>query len=135
VAEDLEYDGLVRLGASAHLAQRYAQEGREFVAHLVAMLETALPEATQVERRGGLFEAKTLSRLVVHLANYIYALEIPTRGSLVPWRTKVVRGIKLKTERLTMEDWLDELGEHLTAYARDNRQASEALQELLGGAG
>jgi hypothetical protein len=130
--EGLEYDGLVRMGAAAHLAQRYAREGREFVTYLVAMLETALPDATEVERRGGLFTAKTVSRLALHLSDYVYALEIPARGTLLPSRTKVVRGIKLKTERLTMEKWLDEVGEQLVAYARDNQQASEALQQLLG---
>jgi hypothetical protein len=50
---------------------------------------------------------------------------------VVGQRTRVVRGIALKTERLTLEQWLLELARALSAEAQASAQARSALQRLL----
>jgi hypothetical protein len=129
---EFEGDGLVQLGATANLAGRYAAEGREFVEMLASMLESTLPGETQVERRGALFSAKSVAKLRVHFGDFHYALEAPRHGPLLATRSKVVRGISLKTDTLSMDEWLEEVGAQLSALAQTNRQASEALQKLTG---
>ncbi len=114
---EFEGDGLVQLGATANLAGRYAAEGREFVEMLASMLESTLPGETQVERRGGLLSAKSVAKLRVHFGDYLYALEAPRHGPLLASRSKVVRGISLKTDTLSINEWLEEIGAQLSALA------------------
>lgn len=129
---DPEDSDLIRLGVQANLARLYAEGQRDFVNDLASMLQTTLPDALDIERHGGLFAEKKIRALKVQLGDYLYTLTVPARGPLVATRTKMVRGIKLKTETVAMEEWLSGLGKDVAAHAQDNFQTREALQRLLG---
>ena len=74
------------------------------------VLAGALPDETEVERKGGLFQReKPVRKVTVTLGDHIYTLEDLGRGPLAAHRAKVVRGITLKTEPLPTEDWLADL--------------------------
>ena len=124
-------DGLIELGVAGNLARRYAEDQRDFADYLAAILESALPGETRIERKGGLFSEKKISTIQVHLGDYLYRLEIPPHGSLKPSRTKIVRGIKLSTSSMIMQDWLDALAAAMSEYASTSLEASEALQKLM----
>ncbi len=54
------------------------------------------------------------------------------RGPLQASRTRIVRGIALKTESIPVEDWLDELSANLDERVRTNSTARAALERLIG---
>ena len=103
-----------------------------FLGALAEKLGGALPEACVVERKGGLFaKEKPVHRVSVELGDQRYTIERTNRGGLSAGRTKVVRGIALKTEELPVEAWIDDLSQALAAYARHSAQARMSLERLL----
>jgi hypothetical protein len=121
------------VGVAGALAQIYAKDMRGFLPLLAIALEGAMPEETQVERRGGLFQReKPVRKVSVTLGDQIYTLEDLGRGPLSAQRVKVVRGITLKTEPVPIEDWLADLSAGIAARARGNEKAFFALKNLLG---
>jgi hypothetical protein len=96
------------------------------------MLEGALPGEVEIGRKGGLFAKKTVQRATVTIGEHRYVLEDPGRGPLVSTRTRVVRGIALKTESIPVEEWLAELGAALDERATTSAAAREALERMIG---
>jgi hypothetical protein len=121
-----------KFGVAATLAKQYAGDQREFLELLAQMLERALPDETQIERRGGFFAKKTLHKVIVMLGENRYTLEDPGRGPLLALRTRIVRGIALKTETIPVETWVQDLGAALDERARSSASAREALARLIG---
>ena len=120
------------VGVAGALAHVYAEDARGFLPLLAVILTGALPDETQVERRGGLFQReKPVRKILVALGENTYALEDFERGPLVATRTKTVRGIKLKTDTVPVEEWLAELSGEIAARAHRNEKAFFALKNLL----
>ena len=120
------------VGVAGALASAYAQDTRGFLPLLAIVLTGCMPEETQVERKGGLFQKeKPIRRILVTLGDNIYTLEDLGRGPLAASRVKVVRGITLKTDPLPTEDWLAELSGEISARAAKNEKAFFALKNLL----
>ncbi len=130
-----ETDDLERwsaLGVAGALATNYANDAKTFLPLLAAVLNASLPQETEVERKGGWFQKeKPISKLTVTLGDEIYILEDLGRGPLSAQRVKVVRGIKLKTEPLPVDQWLAELSQIISARAKHSEQAFFALKNLL----
>lgn len=120
------------VGVAGALAQIYAKDMRGFLPLLAIALEGAMPEETQVERRGGLFQReKPVRKVSVTLGDQIYTLEDLGRGPLSAQRVKVVRGITLKTEPLPVDLWLADLGAAIAERAGQSERAFFALQALV----
>ncbi len=127
--EDQEW---VKFGVAAALSKQYATDQREFLELLAQMLERALPDETEIGRRGGFFAKKTVQKIVVLLGENRYTLEDPGRGPLQASRTRIVRNIALKTEAIPVETWVQELGGTLDERARSSASAREALARMIG---
>jgi hypothetical protein len=125
--DEFEQQEWVKFGVAAMLSRQYAADQRTFLERLAQMLENALPDETQVGRRGGLFGGKQVQRVVVSLGDNRYTLEHLGRGALRATRTHVVRGIALKTEEFPVEEWLAEVGVLLDERARASAAARAAL--------
>lgn len=125
--------GYLRIPLSAHLAERYGAETREALEDLAVELETALPERTTITRRGGwLSRKKTLERIEVELGDLVFVIEVPeSKQPPRPLRRRVVRGIVLATDSLTMPEWLEELAGALEQHASQNAGAKAALERWL----
>ena len=106
---------------------------KAFVEVLAEKLERALPGRVQVERRSTRFLAKEklVDRIQCQLGDARYVLS--TRNGLEAQRAKAVRGVVLKTEQLSLDDWLGALAHDLAAEAETNEHAQLALQQLLVG--
>ena len=121
------------VGVAGALAHAYAEDTRGFLPLLAIVLTGTLPDETQIERKGGLFQKeKPIRKILVTLGDNIYTLEDLGRGPLAASRVKVVRGITLKTEPLPTEEWLAELSAEISARAAKNEKAFFALKNLLG---
>ncbi|HLJ57107.1 MAG TPA: hypothetical protein VKT77_18865 [Chthonomonadaceae bacterium] len=130
--DDFEQQEWLKFGVAATLSKQYAADQREFLELLASMLQSALPEEAEIVRRGGLFSKKTIAKVMVTFGDCRYNLEDPGRGPLQASRTRIVRGIALKTERLPVEEWLAELSANLDERARTSAAAREALARLVG---
>jgi hypothetical protein len=103
-----------------------------FAEALATKLEGALPGHTTVDRKGGLFsKAKRVRHVTVDLGESRYELSADG-GRVETTRCKTVRGIVLKTERLPVDEWIEDLSRQLAAEAQRNEQARLALERLLG---
>ena len=106
---------------------------KAFVEALAVKLEGALPQRARVERKGdGLFSrTKHVYRIAVELGEDRYEM-IHSAGQIQATVGKAVRGIVLKTEHVSVDDWIDELSRELTLEANRSEQSRLALQRLLG---
>ena len=121
-----------QLGVAGALAQAYARDARTFLPLLAVVLASALPDETEIERRGGLFQKeKPVRKITVTLGDSVYTLEDLGRGPLAASRVKIVRGIKLKTDTLPTEEWLAEMSSEIAARAAQNEKTFFALKTLL----
>jgi hypothetical protein len=132
MADDFEAQDWVRFGVAATLSKQYAADQRGFLEMLARLLEGAMPGETEVLRRGGLFSKKTVQRVTVTLGENRFTLEDPGRGPLQAARVRVVRGIALKTEPISVEEWVDALSAYVDERARTDQAAREALARLVG---
>jgi hypothetical protein len=95
--------------------------------HLLATFRQTLPEQTVVEQSGLLFKKATA--FSVTLGDYTFRLS--RDGSrLVAKRIMTVRGITLKTEPLSLEEWLTSLAEQLAGMASDSAAARDAFSRI-----
>ena len=132
MSDDFEQQEWLKFGVAATLSKQYAQDERQFLEQLAVMLEAALPGEIDIGRRGGFFAKKTVQRVAATLGENRYTLEDTGHGPLQASRTRIVRGIALKTEPLPTQDWLGELGAALDERARTSAHAREALSRMVG---
>jgi len=108
-----------------------AAESAVFLEVLAGKLEQALPEQVEVERKGRLFGgAKTVRRIDVRMGDAHYEIE-GEGGVLAARRSRIVRGITLKSESLPVDAWIDALTAELVMAADRSEQGRAALQRLL----
>jgi hypothetical protein len=104
-----------------------------FVEALAVKLQEALPGDVAVERSGGGLLGrgqKQVRRIAVTMEGGRYDLE--REGSQIQTsRCNEVRGIVIKSERLSLDEWIDALSRELTERARQSEQSRIALQRLL----
>ena len=129
--DDIEQQDWMKFGVAALLSKQYAADQRVFLERLAALLTSTLPDATEIEKQGGWFAKKTTQKVTVTLGEDRYGLEDAGRGPLLATRAHIVRGISLKTETLTVEDWLAEIGVLLDAQAKTQQSARDALARMV----
>ena len=101
---------------------------------LGAWFEEAVPHLVRVERkRAGLLDSRRLvTRITCQVGEDAYVLE-RQGGGAVARRGRVVRGITLRTETLTLAEWLSALGAALRTHAEVSDAAARSLRDLLTG--
>jgi len=105
---------------------------KAFLEALAVKLEGSLPEHTKVTRQGSLFSREhPVKEVKVLLGEYEYRIGRERQGPLVAVRAKEVRGIVLKTEQISVEQWIEELSEALARVAAQSAQARVALERFL----
>ena len=100
---------------------------------LGARLEQALPEITLVERRrvGGFRSRRhEVQRIAVNLGEEQFELRRAGAGARCT-RHKVVRGITLNRQEMSMADWINELNAAVARSAEVSEKDRLALGKLL----
>ena len=121
-----------RLGVAGALARNYQQDSRTFLPLLAQFLQSSLPDATEVERKGGFFQKeKPITMVTVRLEEEVYRIYASGHGGLTGEHVKFCRGIVLKTETIPVGKWLEALSEHIESSAAKSEQTYFALKELL----
>ncbi|WP_068820277.1 hypothetical protein [Phormidesmis priestleyi] len=120
------------LAAALHLDDQEAKDLLEFLAQ---KLEQALPQATTVTRKGGLFsKARPVQEIVVRFNDYHYQITREQHGTLTAQVLKVVRGVVLKTTEVSVDQWTADMAQQLAQLAQQSAQTRQALNKfVLGG--
>jgi hypothetical protein len=117
---------------AAGLLKDYAGDRQMFLDLLARHLEEAVPEQLTVKRGGGLFaRSRPIQAIEVDLGDDRFALTVGPRGTLAATRTRVSRGIALRTEELDVEAWLNQLASALHEFAQTHAGAMDALRRRL----
>jgi hypothetical protein len=104
-----------------------------FVEALATKLEVSFPERVRVERKGGrLGGRRRVARVTVTLDDRSFELE-REQAAISCRRRNVVRGIALKNDELTIDEWIDDLSRRLAKVAGETERGRAALQRLLEG--
>jgi hypothetical protein len=117
---------------SAAWIRRSQGDLKAFMEGFAARLEGAVPGRVSVERkRDGLF-AKTshVVKVAVQMESMLYNLALA--GSEVSAsRTKVVRGVALKSEHMAVPEWLKALHRDIQALAEHAGAARNVIYDFL----
>ena len=107
-------------------------ELKTFLDALAIKLEGSLPDHTRVIRQGNFFSGeRPVKEIVVSLGEYQYRIGKEKQGFLIAVREHIVRGIVLKTEQTTIDQWINELSEALAQLASHSAQSRVALERFL----
>ena len=107
-------------------------ELKTFLDALAIKLEGSLPDHTRVTRQGNFFSReRPVKEIVVSLGEYQYRIGKEKHGFLIAVREHMVRGIVLKTEQATVDQWINELSEALAQLASHSAQSRAALERFL----
>jgi hypothetical protein len=120
--------GAIDAGALAATLGRELADAHAFAEHLATTLAAAFPEHVVVEK-SGLF-SKHVSKVEITLKQMIYRLQIDGKA-ITAHRTRAVHGIALKSESLTVPEWLKELSHALSAFAAESQAAHQALSSAI----
>ena len=105
---------------------------KTFLDALAIKLEGSLPDHTKVTRQGGVFSReRSVKEIVVTLGENRYRIGREKQGFLIVVREHMVRGIVLKTEQTTVDQWIDELSGALAQLASHSAQSRAALERFL----
>jgi hypothetical protein len=104
---------------------------KAFVEALAVKLNVSFPQRVRVERKGGRFGGTPhVHRVAVTLGDNEYELRNED-GQIACQRRNVVRGIALKTEQLSLEQWIDALAGGLVDEAGKTESDRVALERML----
>ena len=92
----------LRVGVASELTRQYGKDSADFFQSLAVLLETMLPGIAQIEKRGGLFSKKKAFRIAVPEGENRLILEDMEAGVLRATHPRIVKGIALKTEEVSM---------------------------------
>jgi hypothetical protein len=127
-----ELSGPLQVDLLAASLRADSSDLKAFLEALATKLAGALPHQTTVTRQNKLFAREhPIREIVVTLGEYQYRILHEQPKPPVTLRAKVVRGIVLKTDQLSMNQWIDELAVDLAHEAMQSAQARVALERFL----
>jgi hypothetical protein len=127
-------DGWESIGVAGALLRSYAEDQKEFVPLLAVLLEQAMPRESIIERKKvRLFSSDTrIASITVTLGDNTYTLEDRSEHTpLAAQRVKIVKGIKLRTDEISVDQWLNEVGGEISARAQNSEKALAALKNFM----
>jgi hypothetical protein len=103
-----------------------------FLKVLGRKLADALPEQVHLEREKKRFrETDQILKIEVTLDDYQFELQ-EVKGRPVSTISHVVRGMRLKSDEVTLDVWIDTLSRQLATAATRSAKSRDAIAGLLG---
>lgn len=127
------------VAVAAAMARQYADDARTFLGRFAQFLESALGENAVTIQRAGFFggDNRPVKRVEFTLPELggtkatRYALEEDGKHGVLAQRIQVVRNIALKTETLSVEEWIGLVVVAIGTEAERNKSARDALNRFL----
>ena len=125
-------DPIINIGVNASLAHAYLDDHKLFVEQLTSILQSTMPHAIKVKWKGGLFSEKQIVKVTIEMDGIEHVLELAKSGAYIPQKARVVGGIRLKTETVTMKEWFESLTTLILEAAENHQAAQEAFSRITG---
>ncbi len=121
-----------RFDLSAAYIRKAQGDIKAFMEGLAVRLEGALPGIVSIERRrNGLFSSDThATKIMVALDRCILVLTLEG-GRLHAKRSKVVRGVTISSEEVTVPAWLETLNREIGETGEQAETARNVLHDFL----
>jgi hypothetical protein len=113
---------------SAALLRR-GHDTTTLVSELAERLARALPDRVTV-RRTGLLKGRTVRSVIVDLGAACFRVEVEGHRAAA-WVDDIVRGVRIKSVELGVDEWLDRLAVALSAEANRSVEVRLALRDAL----
>lgn len=108
-----------------------ASDTKVFFNVLAAKLEGAIPDAVTIEREGGFFKKDhPIKSIKLTLGEDVFEASL-SGGTVHALHSHAVRGITLRSEELSFDDWQRRLLEILHRSAETSSGARAALESLI----
>ena len=105
------------------------QDSADLVAGLADRLERALPRRVTVDRHGW-GKGRKVKSLTVELDQETFRLQVDRR-EVSCWIDQIVREIRLRSEQIDMEGWLERLAVGLSREAKKSVENRLAIEDAL----
>jgi len=107
-------------------------DNKAFLEALATKLSGSLPNQTTVTRHSSIFSREhPVKEITVVMGDYQYRIGREKQGPIVTQRAKVVRGIVLKTEQMSGQQWINDIAMNLAQEAVQSIQTRAALEQFL----
>jgi hypothetical protein len=126
-----ETDGL-EIDILAGSLRADAGDMKTFVEILAKKLEDTFPSRVKIQRKGLPGRPRPVVHLSLNLGESQFELD-NDKGQVATRRRKMVRGVALNTEELSLDGWIDQLSACLVDEAGRSQSDRMALERLLGG--
>lgn len=101
---------------------------------LAKMLESSYAAGTKVTRGGWFMSAKRpVEDLVVRFDDYQFQITRQKHGTMTARSSKLVRGVALKNNDITMEQCIDDILKELVKLSQQNAATRSALDKFVSG--
>jgi hypothetical protein len=107
-------------------------QSADMMGHLAKKLQMALPDNVTITRGGWLLSSKRpVKDILVRFENNHFQLTKDQYGPVTPRQIKVVRGVALKTNEVSFDEWIANLAQEMAELAGRSTQAREAMSRLV----
>lgn len=110
------------------------QASGDLLESLATKLSQSLPQQTTV-RRGGWFlsSKKPVEEITVRFDEMQYQIVREKNGSMTSVEQKLVRGVVLKTNEVSVDKWIADIAGEISKLAQESSQTREALKKFVVG--
>jgi hypothetical protein len=129
-----EFDQALEVDVLACSLRMEKEQSSDLMEYLALKLSGALPEDTAIVRGGWFLSSKRpVTELTLKLPDAGFQLTRDKRNHIDARILKIVRGVVLKTEEVSMEVWIMALAEALSKLAQKNSATRAALEKFVIG--
>jgi hypothetical protein len=117
---------------SAAIWRKGLTDEKAFIAALAERLSQALPVKVRVEKKKKLFSKESYVSLIeVAFEDAHFIVNFHPQHGVTAEKAKVVRDIRLKTDRIDFDDWLSALSSEIELYAQKHSDIRSSLERFL----
>jgi hypothetical protein len=129
-----DFDQALQLDVLAASLRSDSAQAKDMLEQLARMLQAAVPEAVTIER-GGWFMSKDrpIQELNVTFDDFQFQIVRQKHGSMTASSKKLVRGVVLKTNEISVEKCIEEILAGLKEMSEKNAQTRRALNKFVLG--
>lgn len=120
------------IGVAGAMIREYEKDQIAFFEMLGSLLAKSFGPSVRLIESGGFLKKKRLEAIELPVEDWLYHLRRDERGALEAGRKHVVRGIALKTESMSVAQWLVAIQSLIQERMRHSEAAARAIAEVLG---
>ena len=129
-----DFDQALQLDVLAASLRSDTAQSKDMLEQLAKMLQAAVPDGVTIAR-GGWFMSKErpIEELNVKFDDYQYQIVRQKHGSMIARSMKLVRGVVLKTNEVSVEKCIEDILASLKDMSEKNAQTRRALNKFVLG--